>query len=178
MDGREDVPGPARSDVFDRISEVRYRRCSPAVGVSRLRTAVQNYRCVCCEAYTVVDLATTPEIRGRRGVAVRKRAASEWDRAPALFLWDILPRLVAVPSSEMMASAGCSNASASDYRPGGAHAACLDVESYRAVGFHQRRGRRSISSLLCCSPNCAVESWRGGRLPREKVLDHQLWRAR
>jgi hypothetical protein len=50
---------------------------------------------------------------------------SEWDKAnpgtvydPELFRREILPRLGAVPLAEIMEAAGCSKASASDYRRG------------------------------------------------------------
>jgi CRISPR-associated endonuclease Cas1 len=89
--------------------------------------AVTNHRHVRCDACIAADPASTPEIRGRRGVAIaaRKRALSEWDKAnpdtvydPELFRREILPRLSAVPLAEIMEAAGCSKASASDYRRG------------------------------------------------------------
>jgi hypothetical protein len=89
--------------------------------------AVTNPRHVRCEACIDTDPASTPEIRGRRGAAIaaRKRALTEWDRAntgrvydPELFRREILPRLQTVPLSEITAAAGCSKASASDYRRG------------------------------------------------------------
>jgi hypothetical protein len=89
--------------------------------------AVTNHRHVRCEACISADPAHSPEIRGRRGVAIaaRKRALTEWDRTnpgavydPELFRRDILPRLRTVPLAEIMEAAGCSKASASDYRRG------------------------------------------------------------
>jgi CRISPR-associated endonuclease Cas1 len=89
--------------------------------------AVTNPRHVRCEACIAADPAQAPEIRGRRGAAIvaRKRALTEWDKAntdavydPELFRRDILPRLGTVPLAEIMEAAGCSKASASDYRRG------------------------------------------------------------
>jgi hypothetical protein len=89
--------------------------------------AITNPRHVRCEACIAADPAQTLEVRGRRGsaIAARKRALTEWDRAnpdtvydPELFRREILPRLRAVPLAEIMAAAGCSKASASDYRRG------------------------------------------------------------
>ena len=89
--------------------------------------AVTNSRHVRCEACIAADPASTPEIRGRRGraIAARKRALTEWDKAnpgmvydPELFRREILPRLRTVPLAEIMEAAGCSKASASDYRRG------------------------------------------------------------
>ena len=58
-------------------------------------------------------------------IAARKRALTEWDRAnpdtvydPELFRREILPGLRTVPLTEIMEAAGCSKASASDYRRG------------------------------------------------------------
>ena len=67
------------------------------------------------------------EVRGRRGapIAARKRAQSEWDKAnpgavydPELFRRNILPALQNVKLSDIVATAGCSKASASDIRRG------------------------------------------------------------
>ena len=89
--------------------------------------AVTNHRHVRCDACVAADPAHSPEIRGRRGAAIaaHKRALSEWDKAnpntvydPELFRRDILPRLRTVPLAEIMSTAGCSKASASDYRRG------------------------------------------------------------
>ena len=89
--------------------------------------AVTNPRHVRCEACIAADPAQAPEIRGRRGTAIaaRKRALTEWDKVnsetvydPQLFRREILPRLRTVPLSEIMEAAGCSKASASDYRRG------------------------------------------------------------
>lgn len=88
---------------------------------------VTNPRHVRCEACIDADPTSTAEIRGRRGAAIaaRKRALTEWDRAntgrvydPELFRREILPRLRTVSLAEIMAAAGCSKASASDYRRG------------------------------------------------------------
>ena len=89
--------------------------------------AVTNPRHVRCEACIAADPAQAPEIRGRRGAAIaaRKRALVEWDRVnldsvydPDLFRREILPSLRTVPLAEIMEAAGCSKASASDYRRG------------------------------------------------------------
>jgi hypothetical protein len=89
--------------------------------------AVTNPRHVRCEACIDADPAPSPEIRGRRGAAIaaRKRALTEWDKVnpdtvydPELFRREILPKLGTVPLAEIMAAAGCSKASASDYRRG------------------------------------------------------------
>jgi hypothetical protein len=89
--------------------------------------AVANHRHVRCDACIAADPASSPEIRGRRGVAIaaRKRALTEWEKAnhgavydPELFGRDILPRLWTVPLAGIMEAAGCSKASASDYRRG------------------------------------------------------------
>jgi CRISPR-associated endonuclease Cas1 len=89
--------------------------------------AVTNPRHVRCDACIAADPASTPEIRGRRGAAIaaRKRALTEWDKAnpdavydPELFRRETLPRLRTVPLAEIMEAAGCSKASASDYRRG------------------------------------------------------------
>jgi hypothetical protein len=73
------------------------------------------------------DPASTPEIRGRRGTAIRarKQALTEWDKAnpgtgydTELFRRAILPRLRTVPLAYIMEAAGCSKASASDIRRG------------------------------------------------------------
>ncbi len=52
-------------------------------------------------------------------------SGTPWDKAnpgkvydPELFRWEILPRLRTVPLAEIMEAAGCSKASASDYRRG------------------------------------------------------------
>jgi len=89
--------------------------------------AVENHRHVRCDACLAADRAHSPEISARRGAAIaaRKRVLSEWDGAnlghvydPELFRREILPRLGTVPLSEIMEAAGCSKASASDYRRG------------------------------------------------------------
>jgi hypothetical protein len=88
---------------------------------------VTNPRHVRCEACIDADPASTPQIRGRRGAAIaaRKRALTEWDRAnpeigydPELVRWDSLPSSRTMPLSEIIAAAGCSKVSASDYRRG------------------------------------------------------------
>ena len=77
--------------------------------------------------YKAADPRQGSQIRDRRGAAItaRKRALAEWDKAnpdavydPELFRRDILPRLGTVPLAEIMEAAGCSTASASDYRRG------------------------------------------------------------
>jgi len=89
--------------------------------------AVTNHRHVRCDACIAADDRQTPEIRGRRGVAIaaRRRALTEWEEAnpgvdydPELFRRDILPRLKTVKLSEIVGAIGCSKASASDYRRG------------------------------------------------------------
>jgi hypothetical protein len=89
--------------------------------------AVTNPRHVRCDTCIVADPAHSPEIRGRRGAAIaaRKRALTEWDKVnpdavydPERFRREILPKLGTVPLAEIMEAAGCSKASASDYRRG------------------------------------------------------------
>jgi CRISPR-associated protein Cas1 len=89
--------------------------------------AVEKYRHVRCDACIAADPAHSPEISVRRGAAIaaRKRVLSEWDKAnpgvvydPELFRQEILPRLRTVPLAEIIEAAGCSKASASDYRRG------------------------------------------------------------
>jgi hypothetical protein len=64
-------------------------------------------------------------IAGSCPIIARKRALSEWDKAnpdtvydPELFRREILPRLGAVPLSEIVEAAGYSEPPASGYRRG------------------------------------------------------------
>ena len=123
--------------------------------------AVTNPRHVRCEACIATDPTHSPEANARGGtaIAVRKRALSEWDRAnpgvvcdPEVFRRETLPRLRTVPLAEIIAAAGCSKASASDYRRG---KRTPRISSWAALGglaggeVDGRKHTRSCQRLHC-----------------------------
>jgi hypothetical protein len=87
--------------------------------------SLTNHCRVRCDGCIDADTAQQPESRGGTAIAARKRALTEWEQVnpdtvydPELFRRGILPRLGTLPLAEIMEAAGCSKASASDYRRG------------------------------------------------------------